>query len=504
MSALTGLFISQSYGGVIHLSTNTGIVPSTPTLLEDGLGNSLGLFIRSNGSISGSSFTGSLAGTASVALNAISSSHALFAVTASHALNIPTNTMSASYLSGSTAIVNNDITIVGGYLSNPMTIGFGKAGAGDNNIAIGGGALANVASGDNMAIGKNAGLNISGSTLNIAIGNTALRDMSANGSNNNLVIGHNSFDTLTAGIANVAIGHTIGISATSGIVEYNTIVGDTAGRDLVNGRYNVGLGYRSLYGLQSGSRNIGIGWETIVPGTAESNVAIGTQAGKNFEGNNNVALGDRAGLDITTGNTNTILGANTGRGITTGTSNTIVGSQVTGLSSGLSNNIILADGDGNIRARYSGSWTMSGIVNTTASFAQTASFALAGNFVGLSSNNSYTGNQTYSGSVSFRVIPVALSSNTASLNLASGSFFTVSLANTNTYFTAVSMSAGQSIIVQVTQNAGGAGTATFNNMFTFPSGSSYVPFASASAIDVLSFVSFDGVRLRALSQNNFI
>ena len=485
MATLTGLYISQSYGGVIHLSTNTGITTGSATQLQDGFGTNLGVWLNGQGNVSASTFTGlasnatsasyaTFAATAtsssfaSQAANASTASYALFAITASYALNVPTNTASASYLSGSTAIVNNDITIVGGYLSNPMTIGFGKAGAGDNNIAIGGNALANVASGDNIAIGKSAGLNISGSTVNIVIGTNALRDLSANGSNNNLVIGHNSFDTLTAGIANVAIGHTIGISATSGIVEYNTIVGDTAGRDLVNGRYNVGLGYRSLYGLQSGSRNIGIGWETMVPATAESNVAIGVQAGKNFEGNNNVALGDRAGLDITTGNTNTILGANTGRGITTGTSNTIIGANVTGLSSSLSNNIILADGAGAIKLRYSGSWT-------------------------------------YSGSIAGEVRTLTITSQTASVDLSTANLFTLTLVNgTSTHISASNIQRGQTTSLQITQGTLGTGTVTFSSAFTFPSGSSYVPFASSSAVDLISFISFDNTKLRAVSQNNFI
>ena len=70
MSALTGLYISQSYGGLIHLSTNTGIVSGTPTQLQDGIGNNLNLWINGNGAISGSSFTGSLFGTASQAVSA--------------------------------------------------------------------------------------------------------------------------------------------------------------------------------------------------------------------------------------------------------------------------------------------------------------------------------------------------------------------------------------------------------------------------------------------------
>lgn len=101
MAALTGNFISQSYGGLIHLTTNTGIVSNTPTMLQDGLGNDLGLYVNSNGSISGSSFTGSLFGTASQAVSAswapvnATSSYALqslsssYALTASFASNVP-------------------------------------------------------------------------------------------------------------------------------------------------------------------------------------------------------------------------------------------------------------------------------------------------------------------------------------------------------------------------------------------------------------------------------
>ena len=520
MSALTGLYISQSYGGVIHLSTNTGITTGSATQLQDGLGTNLGVWINGQGNVSASTFTGlasnatsasyaTFAATAtsssfaSQAANASTASYALFAITASYALNVPTNTASSSYLSGSTAMVRNDIVVTGPFGVDYLTIGYGN-GAANTNIAIGSETLINAAGGSNIALGAKAGRNISGSDRNIAIGTTTLRDLNVNGSNDNIVIGHESFDTLTRGEGNTIIGNRIGISATNGIIQNNTIVGDTAARDLVNGIYNVGLGYRSLYGLQSGSRNIGIGWETIVPATAESNVAIGVQAGKNFEGNNNVALGDRAGLDITTGNTNTILGANTGRGITTGTSNTIIGSQVTGLASGLSNNIILADGGGNIRARYSGSWTMSGIVNTTASFAQTASYALAGDFVALNTNNNYTGNQIYSGSASFRVIPVSIASSTASLNLASGSFFTLDLSGGNTHITAVSASRGQSAVLQLTQPFAGNATVTFDSMFSFPTGSAFSTSLSSSAVDILSLVSFNGTNLRSLGANNYI
>jgi hypothetical protein len=76
MAALTGQYISQSYGGVINFSTNTGIVTGSFTQLQDGLGTNLGVFFNGQGIISGSavratsftgSFNGSLFGTASYA-----------------------------------------------------------------------------------------------------------------------------------------------------------------------------------------------------------------------------------------------------------------------------------------------------------------------------------------------------------------------------------------------------------------------------------------------------
>jgi hypothetical protein len=82
MSTLTGQYISQSYGGLIKLSTNTGIVAGVSTQLEDGVGTSLGIYYKTGGQISATGYTGSLSGTATSALSAISASYALNAQTA--------------------------------------------------------------------------------------------------------------------------------------------------------------------------------------------------------------------------------------------------------------------------------------------------------------------------------------------------------------------------------------------------------------------------------------
>jgi len=86
----------------------------------------------------------------------------------------------------------------------------------------------------------------------------------------------------------------------------------------------------------------------------------------NTTGGNNTAIGYTALYDLNitdgTGN-NTALGYNTGLGIVTGINNTILGANVTVLDAALSNNIIIANGTGAIKAQNDGTdWKMTGIV----------------------------------------------------------------------------------------------------------------------------------------------
>jgi hypothetical protein len=72
-------------------------------------------------------------------------------------------------------------------------------------------------------------------------------------------------------------------------------------------------------------------------------------------------LGRLALRNNTTGSNNTALGYNTGQGITTGSGNTVLGANVTGLAAGLTNNIILANGTGAIKAQHDGTdWAFTG------------------------------------------------------------------------------------------------------------------------------------------------
>ena len=138
--------------------------------------------------------------------------------------------------------------------------------------------------------------------------------------------------------------------------------------NLTTGQKNVAIGLQALEQVTEGSSNIAIGASALRDTkTGGGNIALSTQAlAKNREGSENVAIGGNALGENQVGGYNFALGAgtlgdnisgshnigigyNTARGITTGNYNTVIGGQVTGLSAGLANTVILADGQGQIR-----------------------------------------------------------------------------------------------------------------------------------------------------------
>jgi hypothetical protein len=179
-------------------------------------------------------------------------------------------------------------------------------------------------------------------------------------------------------------GLTVGGSTTFG----NTAVGYLALKQVQAGSYNAGswntaIGHASMYGNTTGNFNTAIGRSALTNNTTGSyNTTIGFHSGSSLRtvgsafGTENTFIGNSSGAGITTGSYNTILGSQTytivsgaqvGIGITTGSNNTIIGGRIFGLTPTLSNNIILADGAGNIRAQYDGTtgWTLGTIASGT-------------------------------------------------------------------------------------------------------------------------------------------
>ena len=183
------------------------------------------------------------------------------------------------------------------------------------NVAIGVNSMKNVQEGSgggdadyNIAIGYNAllGGDFAGADLqlrgNIAIGGNAMIATAANAQTGTIAIGESALADLTSGGSNTAIGFEAGTNVTTGGL--NTFVGYLSGHGLdgsapLAGAYNTCLGEESGYLLQ---------------GAAHSNTCIGQGAGD----------------VITTGTTNTLVGRGADPSSATGVNQTVIGSTATG------------------------------------------------------------------------------------------------------------------------------------------------------------------------------
>lgn len=138
---------------------------------------------------------------------------------------------------------------------------------------------------------------------------------------NNTVAGIGALNSNSSGNQLTIYGRQAGYSNTSGID--STIIGYSAGYSITTGNYNTVVGKEAL----------------VSATTASSNTAIGYWAGYNTTGPENTFVGTSSGYLMTTGSKNTILGRYSGN--------------QNGLDiRGSSNNIVLSDGDGAIRAAY--------------------------------------------------------------------------------------------------------------------------------------------------------
>jgi hypothetical protein len=192
------------------------------------------------------------------------------------------------------------------------------------------------------------------------------------------------------GADNIALGNTSLQGNTTG--ERNTSIGSGALYTNTTGTDNIALGYQSLFLNTTGSSNIAMGVNTLGDNTTGiNNIGIGISAlDRNTTADGNIAIGYGALNLNTTGAYNTTVGYIAGSAITTGSYNTIVGRYVG--TTTMSSNIVLADGQGNIRFRYDGTNTfLSGSVaiGSTTSPSYTLDVSGTGKFGGTSTYNGF-------------------------------------------------------------------------------------------------------------------
>lgn len=305
---------------------------------------------------------------------------------------------------------------IGGATNNTVTGSFGYEG--NSNIAIGLYALSSNTTGyQNNAIGVSALSSNTTGIYNTAIGGGALGSNTTGYSNT--AIGVSALNFNTVGNGNNAIGFgTLGNNTTG---NYNTAIGISSLTLNSTGSYNNAIGHLSMYSNESGYQNNAIGYNALYFNTTGiGNNAIGSNAlyssttsnynnalgneslYRNTIGTFNNAIGFQALYNNTTGQSNSAFGHNTGKGITTGSNNTIIGANVVGLSGNLSNNIIIATGDGIARATFDGyNWKLSGSTQVGDDSTAASSTNVGAIRYRTSGNNSYcemvmqTGASTY-------------------------------------------------------------------------------------------------------------
>lgn len=192
--------------------------------------------------------------------------------------------------------------------------------------------------------------------LSTAFGSEALLSVTAD--NYNTAFGAKTLTANTTGQVNVAVG-TLALTANS-TGEGNNAIGAAALYSNTEGNFNIAVGSNTLMANTLGSGNIGIGSNTLLNNsTGNENVVIGNKSLTNFiTGNGNSAFGTEIGASFSwdsSASNNTFIGYKSANGISQGKANTIIGANVdirakkTDAPIPLSNNIIIADGDGNRR-----------------------------------------------------------------------------------------------------------------------------------------------------------
>lgn len=303
-----------------------------------------------------------------------------------------------------TGIGNINISTGKAYLYSGTTIVRGIPSL--NNWFLGDGGNLTMSGGQNIALG---GLTLIANTS--GINNTAINisSLAANTTaSNNTAIGVNTLKQNTTGGDGTAVGVSALRENTTGIE--NAALGRSALRFSSTGIRNTAVGFRALNESTTGSSNTAVGAVALfdihatsleitefadhgatVPGTVKAtSVGHGRSTSNSliisgstdYNGTFTITVidvdnfyftdtwvADQPGWWTLAGSiseNNTAIGVETGRGIVRGSGNTILGANVAGLGGDIDNHIILASGDGVIKARHDGTdWALTGALSIT-------------------------------------------------------------------------------------------------------------------------------------------
>lgn len=117
--------------------------------------------------------------------------------------------------------------------------------------------------------------------------------------------------------------------------------------------------------------------------------------------------------------------------------------------------------------------------------------------------SSVSGSLTITGSAYGNIVAVTVASNTASIDLAAGNFFTATLgSNATTFFNVINSRPG--LTGNLVLTTGTNSTASFSSNVKQPSGSAYLPTSGSGQVDVLSLLATDSSNVYLVASKRFI
>jgi hypothetical protein len=146
-----------------------------------------------------------------------------------------------------------------------------------------------------------------------------------------------------------------------------------------------------------------------------------------------------------------------------------------------------------------------GDANGRTTTVSTGSFGGGGGGFPFTGNAVIVGSLGMSGSLFGGVIPLSITSNTASVDFSLGNMFTLTLAaSSTTHIIPTNIRQGQTCNIQITQPTPATGSISFSPLVLFAGGADYQPTATGSAVDMLTLVSFNGTNVLGTSIKNFL
>lgn len=345
---ITPILIQAGYGVPNHLSSlgteYTDLYTGLKYVNKDGILGWVQMlditYPFSGGTSGGTTFTGGTVTGPTYFINGVTAN--TISATTYNNLPLDIRVTGGTYYAGTAVFKNNTggTFNVSGYTYIPH-LGYNNLNSTIWNYGFGGN-VNNISFGENSLISNTSGEYNSAFGSGVLTANTTGTD--------NTGVGNYALNSNITGEYNTGIGSYSLYSNTSGVQNFG--IGSYALYDNTTGSYNTGIGVAALQDNTVGERNVGIGGFSMYRNTGSRNIAIGFYAGSATKGSDNILFGANANNNtdgLVSGSNNTIIGTLLS-GVINGSNNTIFG-KPTGLSSTTTNNIVIADGSGNIRFR---------------------------------------------------------------------------------------------------------------------------------------------------------